>query len=120
VKVQIISYATPAYNDASEEDPATHSGILKHIHLYSEGDGVDGLAGGDETYGNGKTVNYKIPENVVPHNGSIDTHTEMGSKYTNKKVGEYLRTTVGKMADRIGFKKTKTLSPTPVVPAPIK
>ena len=111
VKVQIITYATPAYNDGSTEDPAAQDGISKHIHFYSEGDGVDVLAGGDETYNNGTSVNYKIPESVVPHNGSMDTHTEMGSKYSNEPIGEYFRTTVGKIKDRIDMEKTKTEVP---------
>lgn len=95
-KVQLITYATPAYNDGSIEDPASQDGILKHIHLYSKGDGVDAIAGGTDVYTNGKTLNIEIPENVIPHNGSIDTHTEMGSKYSNKKIGEWLRDNVKK------------------------
>jgi len=112
VKVQIITYATPAYNDGSMEDPATHKGISKHIHMYSEGDGVDGLAGGSETYNNGNSVNYQIPAATIPHNGSIVTHIEMGSKYSNKNLGEYLRTKVGKIKDRMDFKATKKSSGT--------
>ena len=106
-KVQLITYATPAYNDGSTEDPATKKGISKHISFYSEGDGVDGLAGGDETYNNGFTVNYKIPSKIIPHNGAIDTHCEMGSKWSNSKIAGYFKSTVGKIADRIDFKKTK-------------
>ena len=111
VKVQIITYATPAYNDGSTEDPAAQNGISKHIHLFSEGDAVDGLAGGDETYNNGMTTNYKIPESVVPHNGGVDTHTEMGSKYSNKPIADYLRSTIGKIANRVNMKKTKNEEP---------
>lgn len=126
VKVQLITYATPAYNGGSNEDPASHSSISKHIHFYSEGDWVDGLASGSETYDNGITANYKIPESVIPHNGGIDTHEEMGSKYSNWKIGEYFKSTVGKIKDRKDFKQTKgldsspTYSPSPTTGAPVQ
>ena len=108
VKVQLITYATPAYNDGSIEDPTTQDGISKHIHLFSTGDGVDDIAGGDEYYANSKTVNIEIPESIIPHNGSIDTHTEMGSKYSNKKLGGFLKEKVKSMSEIPKFNRTKT------------
>jgi RHS repeat-associated protein len=106
-KVQIITYATPAYNDGSIEDPATNSSISKHFHFYSEADGIDAVAGGDETYNNVLTINYKIPESVITDNGWMDTHIEMGQAKYTKKMGEYLRDKVGSMGKAKDFKKTK-------------
>jgi len=120
-KVQIITYATPAYNDGSIEDPATNKSISKHFHFYSEGDGVDGLAGGSETYNNGYTVNYKIPEAVVSTDvGWMDTHIQMGQKKYTKKFGEYLRTNVGSMENARNFKSTRKRTEIEPVPSKIE
>jgi hypothetical protein len=112
VKVQIITYATPAYNDGSVEDPRTHKSIKKHINLYSSGDQVDDIAGGNETYNNKFTINYKIPNSVIKHDktvlnnpinnnkyfvGGLLTHFNMANPSYNKKLGAYLKNTVGSM-----------------------
>jgi len=105
VKVNIITVATPAYNDGSTEDPATHEGIARHIHLYSENDGVDAIAGGDETYNNKSSVNYKIGDKYIPDDGNIGTHKDIGNKKKNSGLGKFLKDEVGKMKDRREFKK---------------
>ena len=110
MKVQIITYATPAYNDKSIEDPTTHSSISKHIHLYSEGDGVAGGITGDDKYNNKGTVNYKIPESVIPHLW-YGTHQSMGSKWDNGsengKLTKFLKDNIGSMKNLKDFKRTK-------------
>jgi RHS repeat-associated protein len=116
VEVNIITYATPAYNDSSNEDPAAMGGIAKHIHFYSEFDGVDGIAGGSETYNNGMSVNYKIPGTVIPDSGIFDTHIEMGNMDSNKLLGEYFRKTVGAIKERVEMNKTKVEVPCRQVP----
>ncbi|WP_317170311.1 RHS repeat-associated core domain-containing protein, partial [Taishania pollutisoli] len=107
IKVNIITVATPAYNDESQEDPATKEGILRHIHLYSEYDGVDAMAGADETYNNKSSINYKVSKDYIPNEGSIDTHINMGDKTKNKKLGDFIKEKVGQMKDRREFKKEK-------------
>lgn len=107
LKVQIITIATPAYNDGSVEDPGTKEGISKHIHLYSEFDEVDGYAGGNETYNNGSTVNYKMTEEYFKNNDGIGTHSDIGNKSKNSKLADFFRDKVGKMSDRKEFKKSK-------------
>jgi hypothetical protein len=95
-KVNIITIGTPAYNDGSSEDPANNKGIDKHIHIYSEADGVDAIAGGDETYNNGKTVNLKIGDEYIPDEGPIDTHSNIGNKSKNSGIGRFLKNTFNK------------------------
>ncbi len=98
-KVQIITYATPAYNDNSVEDPATNDCISKHVHIYSDGDLVAAMAGGDKTYNNGKTVNYKFNESLG--------HIDMGDMSKNKGLGLFLKSTIGKMSSLKSFNKTR-------------
>ncbi len=107
IKVNIITVATPAYNDKSVEDPTTHEGISRHIHLFSEADGVDAMAGGDETYNNKSTVNYKIGEKYIPNEGSITTHKNIGNINKNSGLGKFLKEKVGKIKDRKEFKTEK-------------
>src|SRR5690606_33023123 len=90
---------TPVYNDGSIEDPATNKSISKHIHIYSEGDWVQGGIAGKETYNNGKTINYKLNEKLG--------HIEMGDMRKNKNLAEFLRTTIGRMVNLKDFEKTK-------------
>ena len=98
-KVQLITYATPAYNDGSIEDPATNKSISKHIHIYSEGDYVQGGLAGEETYNNGKSINYKLNEDLG--------HIEMGDMNKNKNLGDFLKDNIGIMKNLRDFKKTK-------------
>ncbi len=93
-KVHLITVATPAYNDESIEDPSKNASIAKHLHMYSLGDGVDGIAvpnplyvigtPGNETYINGKSENLLIPEKAIRHTGNLDTHSAIGEKARNK------------------------------------
>jgi hypothetical protein len=117
MKVQLISVATPAYNDSSIEDPSTHSSISKHIHFYSQYDGVDAIAGGAEQYDNGFTRNYKIPASVMSDHGPINTHIYLGDKKTNFGFAEYLKG-VKKLSDHKDFKKTKTSNSSDFIPEP--
>lgn len=98
-KVQLITYATPAYNDASIEDPATNKSITKHVHIYSDGDYVQGGLAGEETYNNGNTINYKLKEEMG--------HIDMGDMNKNKGLGEFLKNTIGSMKKLKDFKFSK-------------
>ena len=91
MKVNIITVATPAYNDGSSEDPTGNTSIAKHINIYSEGDGVDAIAGGDERYTNPNTINLKIGEKYIAYEGTIDTHSNMGNKSKNSGIGVFLK-----------------------------
>ena len=95
VKPNIITVATPAYNDGSVEDPVNNDAIKMHLHLYSEYDGVDGIAGGNETYDNKTTINYKIDETYISDDGIIGTHSNIGNKNKNSGLGDFLNDKVG-------------------------
>lgn len=90
LKINLLTIATPAYNDKSSEDPSTKKGLKSHMHIYSEGDGVDAIAGGDETYNNKTTINLKIGKEYIPHTDYIDTHSAMGDKKRNSGIGLFL------------------------------
>lgn len=91
-KVKLITVATPAYNDGSSEDPSkSQDAIEKHWHFYSKADGVDGIAGGNETYTNSSTLNIEIPEKYIKNEGTIDTHSNMGNKNKNSGIGNYIK-----------------------------
>ena len=107
VEVTIITVATPAYNNRVIEDPATQSGIDRHIHIWSAGDGVDAYAQGNETYNNGYTINYEVPEEYIPHTGYKDTHYTMGDEERNSRLGDFVRDHIGKKSDLPKFKETK-------------
>ena len=92
VKVNLVSVATPAYNDNSSEDPQKNTSIKRHIHIYSTADGVDGIAGGDEEYNSTThTKNLSIPNSYIKDEGTIDTHSNMGDKNQNGGIGNYLK-----------------------------
>ena len=110
-KVQIITYATPAYNDKSIEDPATNNSISKHINIFPDGDWVQGGVAGEETYNNGYTVNYKLNLELG--------HIDMGSMKENKDLANFLRTTIGKMTKLKNFKKTEERTNLEPVPSKI-
>ena len=91
VKINLVTIATPAYNDGSSEDPKTKKGINKHVHVYSEYDGVDFFAGGDEIYKNNFTINLRIdPQEGIENEGWKDTHSNLGNKKTNSGIGKLL------------------------------
>jgi RHS repeat-associated protein len=57
--VDVITIATPAYND--EESLENANGLLgTHTHIYNTIDGIDGLARGDEEYTNQNTINLEV------------------------------------------------------------
>jgi RHS repeat-associated protein len=97
IKSNVITIATPAYNDNSSEDPKDKEGIKKHIHIYSEFDGVDKIAGGRETYNNSTSINYKMDGNYFEDDGNIGTHSNIGDKNKNSKLGDFIRDKIGKM-----------------------
>ena len=92
LQVNIVTIATPAYNDGSSEDPQYNASIKRHIHIYSSADGVDAIAGGDEEYDKtSHTTNLSIPSNYIKDEGTIDTHSNMGDKNKNAGIGNFLR-----------------------------
>jgi RHS repeat-associated protein len=90
ISVTIITVATPAYNGENIEDPATQNGIKHHIHIFSEGDGVDRVAQGSATYDNGKTANYEVGEDHIPHVGWRKTHSNLGDETKNTGLELFL------------------------------
>ena len=98
IRVNLITLSTPAYNtngnDAygggldSEDPRSSKKGINAHIQIIAEKDDVVNIANGEETYNNGQTKNYVIPNEQMPYNNGIEAHTKFPN---DKKLDDALK-----------------------------
>ncbi len=86
IKVNLVTLSTPVYNTSgndaygggldSEDPRSSADGINAHTQIVAEKDDVVNIANGEETYNNGKTQNFVIPNEQMPFNNGIEAHTK--------------------------------------------
>ncbi len=78
ISVNVVGLSTPAKN-FGREDPEGKEGVHRMIQIVHENDRVVYAGGGVQTYSDEAphTINYIVPESVVPLTGGVESHTDL-------------------------------------------